>query len=185
MTDPPAADLDRLRPHLEVLVRLHLDPRLCDRIDASGVVQQTLLEAWQGRAKYAGRGPDGEAAWVRRALTNNLADALRKLHAGKRDAKRERSLDAALEASSAKLEAALAADQTSPSDGAIRAERDLRLAAALAQLPDAQREALVLQHWHNWSLAEIGEHMNRTPAAVAGLIKRGLRQLREQLGGDP
>jgi DNA-directed RNA polymerase specialized sigma24 family protein len=36
----------------------------------------------------------------------------------------------------------------------------------------------VLQHWHGFSLAEIGQHMGRSPAAVAGLIKRGLRQLR-------
>ena len=63
-------------------------------------------------------------------------------------------------------------------------ERAVQLAAALAQLPDAQREALVLQHWHGWTLAQIGEHLDRTPAAVAGLLKRGLRQLRELLGDD-
>ena len=39
----------------------------------------------------------------------------------------------------------------------------------------------MLQHWHNWSLAEIGEHLGRSPAAVAGLIKRGLKQLRNDL----
>ena len=58
------------------------------------------------------------------------------------------------------------------------------LADALAQLPDAQREALVLQHWHGWTLAQIGEHMERTPAAVAGLLKRGLKRLRDLLA-DP
>jgi RNA polymerase sigma-70 factor (ECF subfamily) len=55
------------------------------------------------------------------------------------------------------------------------------VAQALAQLSPAQREALILQHWHGWTLAQIGAHMNRTPAAVAGLLKRGLRQLRELL----
>ena len=38
-----------------------------------------------------------------------------------------------------------------------------------------------MQHWHGCSLAEIGAHLGRTPAAVAGLIKRGLRQLRSLL----
>ena len=57
----------------------------------------------------------------------------------------------------------------------------MQLADALATLPEAQREALVLQNWHGWSLAEIGRQMDRSPAAVAGLLKRGLKQLREQL----
>jgi DNA-directed RNA polymerase specialized sigma24 family protein len=55
------------------------------------------------------------------------------------------------------------------------------MAVALAQLPVAQGEALVLQHWHGLTLAQIGERLDRTPVAVAGLLKRGLKQLREIL----
>ena len=57
----------------------------------------------------------------------------------------------------------------------------MRLAEALANLPEAQREALVLQHWHGWSLAQIAAHLGRSHAAVAGLVKRGLQQLRIEL----
>jgi DNA-directed RNA polymerase specialized sigma24 family protein len=39
----------------------------------------------------------------------------------------------------------------------------------------------VLQLWQGWSLARIGEHLGRSPEAVAGLIKRGLKQLRQLL----
>jgi RNA polymerase sigma-70 factor (ECF subfamily) len=52
------------------------------------------------------------------------------------------------------------------------------VAEALEQLPEAQREALVLQHWQGWTLAQIGAHLGRSPEAVAGLLKRGLKQLR-------
>jgi RNA polymerase sigma-70 factor (ECF subfamily) len=57
----------------------------------------------------------------------------------------------------------------------------MQLAVALAELPEAQREALVLQHWHGWSMDEIAAHLGRTRVAVAGLIKRGLAKLRERL----
>ena len=57
-------------------------------------------------------------------------------------------------------------------------QRAVRLADALAELPEAQRDALVLQHWHGLSLSEIGERLGRSRAAVAGLLKRGLKQLR-------
>src|SRR5262249_62157820 len=99
----------------------------------------------------------------------------------RRDVARERSLEAALEDSSAQLGGWLAADQSSPSVQAARHEEEVRLAAALAGLPEAQREALVLQHWHGLTLAEVGARLGRTPAAVAGLLKRGLKRLRELL----
>jgi RNA polymerase sigma-70 factor (ECF subfamily) len=171
----------RWHDYLSVLARVQLDPRLRGKIDVSGVVQQTVLEAYQKRAAFQTDHPSQELAWLRRIVANNLADELRKLAAGKRDLARERSLEAALADSSARLGAWLAADQTSPSEGAGRNEQALQLATALARLPEAQREALVLQHWHGWSLAQIAEYLGRSRAAVAGLIKRGLQQLRADL----
>jgi RNA polymerase sigma-70 factor (ECF subfamily) len=173
--------LERWRNYLDMLARVQIDPRLRGKVDLSGVLQQTLLEAHQQKARFAAEHPAQEAAWLRKILAHNLTDELRKLGAGKRDAARERSLEAALEESSARLGAWLAADQSSPSEQVQRNEQGLRLATALAQLPEAQREALVLQHWHGWSLLQIAEHLDRTRAAVAGLIKRGLQQLRTYL----
>src|SRR5205085_1848402 len=135
---------------------------------------QTLLEAHQAKAQFAAGNTAQRLGWLRRVLANNLSDELRKLKTGKRDAGRERSLEAALGDSSARLGSWLAAEQSSPSAHLEREEQALRLAGALATLPETQREALVLQHWHGWSLAKIAQHMERSHAAVAGLIKRGL-----------
>jgi RNA polymerase sigma-70 factor (ECF subfamily) len=90
-------------------------------------------------------------------------------------------LQASIEHSSQRLEALLAANGSAPGARLERQERAVRLAAALSRLPEAQREALVLQHWQGWSLAEIAEQMGRTRAAVAGLLKRGLSQLRVEM----
>jgi RNA polymerase sigma-70 factor (ECF subfamily) len=179
----PPKELERQRSYLHLLARLQIDSPLRDRIDLSGVVQQTLLEAWQAGPKLDAMASGQRAAWLRRVLANNLADAIRKLAAGKRDVHRERSLAAAMEESASRMEAWLAAEQSSPSQHAERAERAAGLADALARLPEAQREALVLRHCQNWSLADISRHLNRSPVAVAGLLKRGLKQLREHLRG--
>ncbi len=72
----------------------------------------------------------------------------------------------------------LAADQSSPSEQAVRHEQAVRLANALARLPATQREALVLHYWQGCSLADIAGRLDRTTDAVAGLLKRGLKQLR-------
>jgi RNA polymerase sigma-70 factor (ECF subfamily) len=180
----PADDrvLDRFRAYLRLLARLQLDPRLRSKLDPSDLVQQTLLQAHRAHDQVRAQSDAELAAWLRQILARNLAQAVRDFARDKRNVAREHSLEQALAASSARLDRWLAAEQSSPSEHAERNEDVLRLAEALEQLPEAQRDALVLQHWQGWSLAEIGQHLDRTPAAVAGLIKRGLKQLRLLLG---
>jgi RNA polymerase sigma-70 factor, ECF subfamily len=178
-------DLERFRAYLVLLARLEIAPRLRDRVDLSGVVQQTLLEAHQGLIDYPG-GPKTEAemtAWLRSILSHNLADVLRKLTARKRDVRREWSLEKALDQSTSRLEQWLTVDQSSPSQRAIRQEEILRMVATLATLPESQRRAIELHHLQGWPLADIAAELNTTKAAVAGLLHRGLKNLRMQL--DP
>ncbi len=174
-------NLDRYRAYLRLLARLHLDPRLKGKLDPSDVVQQSLVQAVEGLERFRGRSEGELQAWLRQILARNLARAVRDFSRAKRDLAREQSLQAALDDSSSRLEGWLAAEQSSPSAQAQRHEEAVRLAEALEKLPEAQREALVLQHWQSWSLAQIGEQLGRSPEAVAGLIKRGLKQLRKLL----
>jgi RNA polymerase sigma-70 factor (ECF subfamily) len=178
---------ERYRQYLWLLAGAQIDPRLQGKIDLSGIVQQTLLEAHQAKNQIQDEPSEKRLAWLRRVLAHNLADEIRKLKSGKRDARREQSLQAAIERSSVRLEAWLVGSGPSPAARMERQERVVQLAAALERLPEAQREALVLQHWHGWSLADIATHMGRTPAAVAGLLKRGLSQLRVEMrdGSQP
>jgi RNA polymerase sigma-70 factor (ECF subfamily) len=173
--------LERFRAYLRLLARLHLDPKLRGKVDPSDLVQQTLVQAYQALKQFRGKSEVELGGWLRQILARNLARAVRDFARAKRDLAREQSLETGLAESSARLEACLAADQSSPSQRAEANEQALRLAEALEQLPEAQREALVLQHWQGWSLAQIGEHLGRGPEAVAGLIKRGLKQLRHLL----
>lgn len=170
--------LERFRSYLRLLAEVQLGGRLRGKVDPSDLVQQTLLEANQDLSAVRGGQSAEVAAWLRRILSHNLADAARHYGRARRDAVRERSLESALDASASRLHEWAAADQSSPSERAVRQESALRLADALMQLPDAQRAALVLQHWQGLTLAEIGRTLDRSPAAVAGLIKRGLKQLR-------
>jgi RNA polymerase sigma-70 factor (ECF subfamily) len=175
--------LEGFRNYLHLLARLQLAPRLRSKLDASDIVQQTLLRAHQAADQFRGAGRPEQAAWLRQILARTLADALRVYGRDKRDVALERSLEAAIAESSAQMGAWLAAQQPSPSQRAQSNEEAIRLAEALAGLPELQREALVLKHCQGWSLAQIGEHFGRSPAAVASLLRRGLAQLRERLEG--
>jgi RNA polymerase sigma-70 factor (ECF subfamily) len=183
MEDASAAgsDLERFRGYLCLLARLQLDRRLQGKVDLSGVVQQTLLEAHQEGDRFRQWDEARQNAWLRKALAHNLGDEVRKLHTAGRDVLREQRLETGVEESSARVEAWLAAQQSSPSERAVRHEQAARLAAALAQLPPDQRLAVEMHHLRGCPVAEVSAEMGRSPGAVGALLVRGLRKLRELL----
>jgi RNA polymerase sigma-70 factor (ECF subfamily) len=171
--------LESYHNYLLLLARLQVAPALQGKLDPSDLVQETLLKAHRNRDQFRGRSEGEQLAWLRTILANTLADAARKR--APRAGVREQSLEAVLEQSSRRLEAILAADQTSPSQRASRDEDLLRLADALARLPDDQRRAIELRHLEGLATAEIARRMHRSVAAVGGLLQRGLRAVRESL----
>jgi RNA polymerase sigma-70 factor (ECF subfamily) len=115
---------------------------------------------------------------LRTILANNLKDEVRKLGTAARDVEREQSLEAALASSWSRMEAWLAAEQSSPSQRAIRHEQLLALADALAGLPEDQRRAVELHHLKGCSLADIARQFGRSKGAVAQLLFRAMTRLR-------
>lgn len=179
-SDEPAR-LERFRDYLRLLAEMHLDRRLQAKLDASDVVQQTLLEAHRDIDKFRGQTDEELAAWLRQALVHNLANAARDFARAKRDVRRERSLQDSIDHSSCRLEAWLASGDSSPSQRADRNEQLGLLANAMAELPPAQQEVVVLRYLHGWPVADVATHIGRSAPAVAGLLHRALLQLRDKL----
>lgn len=181
MTDPVRRPLEDYRDYLRLLAGLQLDDQLRAKLDPSDLVQETLLRAHQAAGRFDWRGPAETAAWLRTILANVLTDAARRFEAAAREIGRERSLQAAVEESSARLEAWLADDRTGPEGRALHQEQLLRLATALAGLPEDQRRAVELRHLKGRSLAEAAAELGRSKGAVAKLLERGIVRLRELL----
>jgi RNA polymerase sigma-70 factor (ECF subfamily) len=173
--------IEYYRDYLLLHVRLQLDRRLRAKLDASDVVQQAILHAHERRTQFRGATEGEWLAWLRAILANALAAALRRFDAQARDPGRERSLEAELERSSSRLESLLVADQTSPSERAVRGEELVRLAHALARLPNEQRQVVELHYLHGLAVADVAAQIGRSRPAAVGLIFRGLKRLRELL----
>lgn len=173
--------LEQYRDYLSLLARTQLRFLLRGKIEHSDVVQQTLLEAYRHAEQFRGTTSGEQANWLRQILDRQVANLARDHQRKCRDVRKECSLEQAVEQSSARLEAWLAAEQSSPSERADRNEQLLALASALARLPEAQREAVEMRYLQGMSLNEIATEMERTQGAVAGLLHRGLDALRQHL----
>ncbi len=166
----PSAD----RAYLRLLASCLMWPGQQKRLDPSEIAQATLARAAAREGQFRGATPQEWRGWLRMILLNTL-----------REAARPGPAEVSLDAASGQLESALAAEQTSPSEAAIRSEELERLARALDQMPADEREAVELKHLHDCSMRFIGELMGRTEQAVDGLLKRGRRRLLNLLGGQP
>ena len=179
-------DLGAYRAYLTVLARGQIPTSMQARLDASDVVQETLLEAYRKRDQYQGGDEPGKlASWLRQLLSCTLLDALRTQQRGQRDVRRELDLRQSLDESALGLEQLLIANDSSPSERIDRRSLVLRLSNAIEHLPELQRQAIVMRYCHQRSLDEIATQLQKTKPAVAGLLKRGLTALREHMVEGP
>lgn len=176
--------IEHYRDYLTLLTRTQLGPRLRQKLDESDIVQQAILEAHRCEDQFKGVTEAEKLSWLRTILSNVVAAAGRHYSAQSRDVAREQSLEAKLNMSASRIEQGLIADQTTPSGYAVRAEDVLFLARALSQISEDQRQVIELHHLGGYSLADVAEELGRSQPAVAGLLFRGLKKLRELLKKD-
>jgi len=174
--------LNRYRPYLRILALRYLDSGVRQRVDPSDVIQQTCLDIHRDIDGFRGEHEAEWIGWVRKILENNVNQIIRRhIQAQKRSVRKEVMIDKSSAAHRIQR-AGPVSNESSPSQRVMRGEQAVRLAMLLGKLPEDQREALRLRYLEGKTLQQIAESITRTEMAVAGLLKRGLRSLRE-LGG--
>ncbi len=178
----------RHRDRLRRMVEMRLDWRLQARLDASDVIQDAFLEVAQRLEEYLRDPTLPFFLWLRLVVGEQLTNLHRHhLGAQMRDAGREVSLyrEALPAASSAALAAQLLGKHTSPTQAAIRAERLLRLQAAVNLLDPLDREVLSLRHFEHLTRAETAKVLGIEESAAAKRYIRALKRLKETLADMP
>ena len=160
--------LECYRPLLRVKALKRFGRRQRGQWDASGIVQATFAEALRDFARFGGSSEPEFWAWLKRIQQRNIQDVFRRSF-------RERAPRRTPEPP---------ANDPTASQHAAMGERRRRLDELLAALPEMQREAVRLRHLEGRSVAAVAERLGRSPAATAGLIKRGLQALRAKMSED-
>lgn len=177
----PSGEFESFRSYLHILAETQLQNRLKAKVDASDIVQQTMLRAHQARDQFRGSTDAEKAGWLRTILGNVLCGLMRDFSRQRRDISREKSIQA-VEQSSIQLANLIPADSSSPSAALHRDERANALAQAMLQLTEEQRQAIIMKYWQGMTLAQIAEQIGKSNEAVAGLIFRGMQKLKSEFG---
>jgi RNA polymerase sigma-70 factor, ECF subfamily len=169
--------LELCRPYLLLVANEQLRDNLQAKVGASDLVQETCLRAHAHFERFHGSTEGELLAWLRRILTNHLANVARHFKACGRD--REVPLNDG--DSSLPPGDRVADDGPSPSSFAMAREADEDLRRALEKLPDDYRRAVRLRQWENLPFDEIGRRMGRSAEAARQLWRRAVERLGEFL----
>jgi RNA polymerase sigma-70 factor (ECF subfamily) len=182
MADAFEWDWEHYRKLLHFLLRKdQLDPKYRRRFDSSDVVQETLLRAAKYKDQCRGILPGERIAWMKKILKNVVHDMIEHENADKRNLDRDRSIHELAKESSRRLDALLPADQSTPAERAQREEELMRMAEAMEELEEAQRDVLILRFYYALSLKAIAEQLGKSETSIGRLYHRGLAKLRERL----
>lgn len=179
VSDP--AIVAKYEPYLRMLARTQMRQAYQARVGASDMVQQAMLQAVQGLDGFRGQTEAEFRGWLRQILARHLCHLDRDLHRDKRDIRREQSIEQKLAQSSMRLEGLLAGEGPTPSQDVALGENVLKVADAVERLPESQREAVRLHYLEGMKLSEVAQQLDKTTGAIAGLLHRGMKTLRQQL----
>lgn len=182
---------EHFRPRLRRMVELRLDPRVAGRVDASDVLQDAYLDAERRLAEYVADPRVEIYVWLRAQTWDRLI-MLHRRHLGAECRAVSREKPPAAMASSTVLTRQLVADQTSPSQGAVRAEVCVRVKEAVACLEEEDREVILLRHFEGLTNLETAQSLGLTPSGASMRYGRALARLKDVLsepgtgeGGSP
>jgi RNA polymerase sigma-70 factor, ECF subfamily len=173
--------LAQQRLPLLAFIERRLGTALRGKVEPQDVLQEVAIKALRElpRTDFTTLDPFG---WLCHLAEQCIVDGHRHFAAGKRAAGRETPANAPVGDSSQDLVALLTASMTTPTQAAVRGERERRLHEALATFPDEHREALRLRYGEGLSTKDIAEKLNKTDVSVRVLLSRLVHRLQELLG---
>jgi RNA polymerase sigma-70 factor (ECF subfamily) len=172
------------RTYLGFVARSQVESWLRAKVDASDLVQQTMLEAHRDFNGFQGTSEKEWLAWLRKILSHTAADFVRHYRGtAKRRAGREvRFRDPADTIAHGAPEPA--APQATPSQEFFRLDNELRVTVALAELPPDYQEVIVLRNLQRLPFNDVAERMHRSRPAVQMLWMRAIKKLQAALGDE-
>ncbi len=174
------------RDYLRFIARAEVESWLRVKVDASDVVQQTMLEAHRDFERFSGDSEKEWLGWLRRILSHNVSDFVRHYRG---TAKRQQRREVPIRRAGSEIIGTAGVQEPPDRDGTpsqqlMRMDDELCVAAAIAEMPEDYQEVIMLRNFQRLPFAEVAEQMNRSRPAVQMLWMRAIKRLQEAID-DP
>ena len=176
--------LDRHRVALRRMIEMRLDRRIQQRVDASDIVQEVLIEANRRLQRYLDDPAMPFHLWLRQMARDRIIDAHRRHRvSGKRSVDREQAMlaPAAMDRSTLELAGQLCDPEMTPAAAATMQELQRRFEAALETMDDRDREIVLMRHFEQLSNQDVAKALELTEPAASMRYLRAIRRLRKLL----
>lgn len=174
----------KCRNYVAMVARTQVESWMRTKVDASDLVQQTLLEAHRGFNDFRG-GTEAEwLAWLRKILSHNTHDFIRRYKTDKRHVQREVRLQVGGGVQGDSFFHDPPGGEATPSQIVARHEYEIELADAITQLADDHREVILLRNLQHLPFDEVARRMDRSRPAVQMLWTRAIRKLQQHLAAS-
>ena len=172
--------LDRHRDSLRRMIGMRLDRNLQRRVDVSDVVQDVLVEANRRLQDYLANPVMAFHLWIRQIAKDRIIDAHRRHRvSAKRSIDREQPIASGdVDHSTVELVARLCDPELTPAAAATQREIELHVQGAIEQLPDRDREIILMRHYEQLSNQDIASTLGLTEPASSMRYLRALKKLR-------
>ena len=179
--------LERHRDALRRMVDLRMDKALARRVDASDIVQDTLVEANRRLQEYLKDPSMPFHLWLRHMARDRLIDAHRRHRvAARRSLDREQPMiaPANYDRSSVELIAELCDHELTPAAAATMHELERRFQEALEQLEEQDQEIVLMRHFEQLSNSEAARALGLSEPAAGMRYLRAMRRLRSHFNDE-
>ena len=179
--------LQRHRAALLRMADMRLDPKIRQRVDASDIIQDVMIEANRRLQTYLEDPVMPFHLWLRQIATDRLIDTYRRHRVSKKrsvDLEQAPVVAANLDHSTIQFGPLIPDGELTPAAAAIQAEMQRTFEAAIEVMDETDREIIVMRHFEKLTNQEVSQVLGLTEPAASMRYLRAVRRLRKQLSSD-
>jgi RNA polymerase sigma-70 factor (subfamily 1) len=160
------------------IIRLRMGAELRTKLESMDLVQDVLMSALKDLGNFTYKNEGDFLRWLSKIAENRLRNQLQRLHANKRDIRKEIRLNGYRPTVEDSFVAALeAVDTTTPSAIISKREELDKLTKAIGALKPEFRQVVIWTKIEGLSYKEIGKQLGKSSEAVRKLVSRALEEL--------
>ena len=165
------------------IVRLRMGVELRSKLESMDLVQDTFISALRGLDKFTYENEGDFLRWLSKIAENRIRDNLDKLHANKRDIRKEIPLNSDRQTTKDSFVKAIGpVDSITPSVIMSKREELNKLEKAMDKLRPEYKEVIVLVKMEGLSHKEVAERLGKSRHSTRAFLSRALSALTQVYG---